>query len=345
MEDQGRRNFIKLSGLLAASTVTFPSKILSKTADHVSIKTIKPPKLAKGDTIAIAGLAGAVWDQNYVSLFTNTLTQLGFKIKVGENVRKKFGYLSGTDEDRANELNAFFEDSSVKGIFCIKGGWGSARIIDLIDYELIKKNPKVFLGFSDITSLLNSMYAKTGLVTFHGPVGYSTWNAFSIEALKNVLFTDVPTYFPTAPLQNQAFQTLKSGYAKGEMVGGNLSVICSIIGSGYLPNWENKILFLEETNEEPYRIDRMLTTLRLTGAFDKINGIVLGQFTHCEPENPLTSFSLIEVLKQHVNCIDVPVFIGAPIGHVSFKWTIPVGLRCEMNADLGTLKMLESAVS
>lgn len=345
MEDQGRRNFIKLSGVLAASTVTFPSKFLTTTPEHTSVKKIKPQKLTKGDTIAIAGLAGAVWDENYINQFKSTLLQLGFKIKIGENVRKKFGYLSGTDEDRANELNAFFQDPTVKAIFCIKGGWGSARIIDLIDYELIKKNPKVFMGFSDITSLLNSIYSQTGLVTFHGPVGYSTWNTFSIEALKNVLFTDVPTPFPSAPPQNQAFQTLKSGTAKGEMVGGNLSVICSLMGSVYLSQWDHKILFLEETHEEPYRVDRMLTTLRLAGIFDKISGIVLGQFTHCEPENPLTSFTLLEVLKQHVECLNVPVFMGAPIGHVADKWTIPVGILCEMNADVGTLKPLESAVS
>lgn len=339
-----RRNFLKLGGVLAATSIVMPGKTISSLNEHFQKPTLKPNRLQQGDTIAIAGLAGAVWEEKYIDQFRLTLIQLGFNVKVCNSVYKKHGYLSGTDEERSNELMECFTDHEIKGIFCMKGGWGSARILDKIDYDVIQKNPKVFMGFSDITSLLFGIYKNTGLVTFHGPVGYSSWNPYSIDVFKNVVCSNSTFEFPSNLDQFNQITTMKSGIARGELLGGNLSVISSIIGSDYISNWDHKILFLEETHEEPYKLDRLLTHLKLAGVFSKINGLIFGNCAHCEPEEPLRSFTTLEVLKQHFENFHIPVFVGAPIGHIEFKWTLPFGVLVEMDADKGSLKLLENAV-
>src|ERR1700752_3845579 len=181
-----RRNFIKATGLIAAASLLNPSETFAQNS--ISIKSkIKPNALKPGDTVAISSPAGAVWDEVQVEIFTNILKGFGFNVIHGKTLKEKFGYFAGTDALRANEINELFANKNVKGIFCMKGGWGCARLLDKIDYELIEKNPKVLIGFSDITTLLIAITAKTGLITFHGPVGNSGWNDFTKSVFTNVV--------------------------------------------------------------------------------------------------------------------------------------------------------------
>ena len=339
-----RRKFVSLIGV---STVSIPlmSAAIEHNNENPLLPSIKPARLKKGDTVAISSPAGAVWDENLVEEFTQILTGLGLKVVVGKTVFERYGFLAGTDDFRAKELNDFFADKSIKAIFSAKGGWGCARILDKLDYSIIQGNPKVIIGFSDITSLLNAIYAKTGLITFHGPVGNSSWGEFSMRYVKEILF-DGKKSLLAGPIFNKAEHpvTIKGGKAVGGLVGGNLSVLAGMMGSNYLPDWNNKILFLEETAEEPYRLDRMMTQLKLAGVLGKIKGIVFGKCVKCDAEEPEKAFTFMEVLEQNIKPLGIPAFYGAMIGHIENKYTLPIGVQVEMDADEGTIKLLEQAV-
>lgn len=305
---------------------------------------VKPPALKAGDTVAITSPAGAVWDNAQVEKFAGIVRSLGFKVKLGQTLTEKFGYLAGTDELRAREVNALFADKEVKAIFCMKGGWGCARILDKLDYELIAGNPKVIIGFSDITSLLIAINSRTGLVTFHGPVGNSGWNDFSVDYIKRVLMEGEKVEY-AYPVGEEQPYTLASGKAKGTLIGGNLTVLAGIIGTAYLPLWKDTILFLEETKEEPYSIDRMLTQLKLAGVLYELKGFVFGKCVKCDAEEPLKAFTFKEVLEQHIKPLGIPAFYGAMIGHIENKYTMPIGIEAEFDANSGIIKLLESAVA
>lgn len=304
---------------------------------------ILPKRLGKGDWVSVIGPSGPIRSESEIEEFKKVLEGMGLRVKIGANVFSRVGYFTAKDEDRAKEFMNAVVDPEVKAILTIRGGWGAARILELLDYELIKANPKIILGFSDFTSILNAITTKTGLITFHGPSGNSTWNEYSVGYFSDLLFKG--HFILWANRRDEAeVVTLSSGIAQGEMYGGNLSVLSALIGSNYLPEWENKILFLEEVAEEPYRIDRMLTHLKLAGVFDKVNGIILGGFRKCVPEEPERSFSLEEVFQQHFSNIGKPVFSGAQIGHLKNKFTVPIGQKIEMNADTGQFRLLEPVV-
>ncbi len=339
-----RRLFIKSTGLLAAASLLNPNEILSQNIISEKGK-IKPPALKSGDTVAITSPAGAIWDDKQVETFTDILKSFGFKVIHGKTLTEKFGYFAGTDELRANELNELFANKHVKGIFCMKGGWGCARLLDKIDYTIIEKNPKVLIGFSDITALLIAITTKAGLITFHGPVGNSGWNDFTKSIFTNVTMSTKSFVFPENPASENLPVMINSGKATGELVGGNLTVLSSLIGSGYLPDWKNKILFLEEVKEEPYSIDRMLTQLKLSGVLNSISGFVFGKCAKCLAEEPLKSFTFHEVLMQHIQPLGIPAFYGAMIGHIENKLTVPIGIKASMNAEKGTISLDESSVS
>lgn len=305
---------------------------------------IRPAALKAGDTIAISSPAGAVWDEALVQKFILILQGCGFKVKMGETLKQKYGYFAGTDEFRASELNNFFLDPEVKAIFCMKGGWGCARIFDKLNFEIIRNNPKILMGFSDITSLLIAISSKTGLVTFHGPVGNSGWNDFTMDYVKRVLINKEAVVYAYPEIDADKHYTINEGQAKGMLIGGNLAVVASMIGSEYLPDWKNKILFLEETGEEPYRIDRMLTQLKLSGVLGNISGLIFGKCVKCEAEEPEKAFTLQQVLEQHIKPLGIPAFYGAMIGHIVNKYTLPVGLPIEMDATTGILRLSEAAV-
>lgn len=313
----------------------------STTSD---LDTIKPRRLQKGDTIGLVSPASRLHDPDRYDEIVKTVKDLGYKVKEGKNARNQYGYFAGTDEERAADLNAMFADDSVDAILPFRGGWGCNRILSLIDYELIAKNPKILVGFSDITSLLLAIYAKTGLITFHGPVGKSDWTDYTVDH-----FTEILSGQESAELeipQNgfcedcDSLGVITSGKAAGRLLGGNLSVLTAMAGSDYLPDWKGSILFVEDVGEDVYRIDRMMTQLKLNGILDQISGFVFGQCTECERANSY-SLTLQQVLEDHLEPLEIPAFSGAMFGHLSKMLTLPVGLQAEINAQSGTIKLAE----
>jgi muramoyltetrapeptide carboxypeptidase len=276
---------------------------------------------------------------------------LGLKVKVGPHVLDRYGYLAGKDADRAADLNAMFADDSVAAVLCVRGGWGCNRLLPLLDYKTIATHPKILLGYSDITALLVAIYAKTGLVTFHGPVGASNWNPYSLDFVRRILFQAEAVAMSNPAdrgnglvVTKDRIQTLTPGTASGRLLGGNLTVLSAMLGSEYLPDWSGAILFLEDTNEHIYRIDRMLTQLQLAGVLDKISGFVFGKCTKCDPGDGYGSLTLEEVLNDHIRPLKIPAYSGAMIGHIENKFTVPLGVQVRIDAEHGTLAMLESAV-
>lgn len=342
-----RRELLPLMGLGLAggavltsqSCIASTEKSLYKAAPRFS----PPPKLIKGDTIGICAPAGALRRKEEVSEFTSILQEMGFNVKVGKNVYEKYGYLAGTDEQRASDFMDLINDQEVKGIFFLRGGWGCARLFELLDYSALRENPKVIMGFSDATSLLNHLTSELGLITFHGPSGNSTWNKYSKGYIKGVLLDGDSVKFKNESTDHE-ITTYQGGEATGFLFGGNLSVLCSMIGI-IEPNFvRGSILFLEDVGEEPYRIDRMLTQLKQANIISNCNGIILGNFRKCTAEEPDRSFSLEEVFDQHFGDIDIPVYYGAQIGHAVNKFTVPIGATATMNADKGTFELLRPAV-
>lgn len=338
-----RRHFLTAAGLASLSPLLGASAQRFINDTQV-LDTIKPDALKPGDTIAISSPAGAVWDEAQTAKFSSILISLGFKVKTGETLKQKYGYFAGTDEFRASEINKFFLDKEVKAIICMKGGWGCARIFDFLNFEMIKNNPKIIMGFSDITSLLIALFSKTGLVTFHGPVGNSGWNDFTVDYVKRILMNKEAVSYKYPETDNDKFYTINPGTARGILAGGNLTVLAAMMGSEYLPDWKNKILFLEETGEEPYRIDRMLTQLKQAGVLGNIKGFIFGKCMKCDAEEPEKAFTLQQVLEQHLKPLKIPAFYGAMIGHIVNKHTIPIGIEAEMEAETGSLKLLDTAV-
>lgn len=321
--------------------------LLSFSEDSNPPKAVIRPKALKvGDTIGICAAAGASHDLTEIDSFISILKSNGFAVKEGRNIRKKLGYFSASDKERADEFMSLILDENVKAVFFTRGGWGCARLLDFLDFEQIRKHPKIIMGFSDICSLLNAITHKTGLTTFHGPNGNASWNEFSWKSIEELIVKgNVIKYTPPSiDLLETKPATIVSGIATGELFGGNLSVLSGILGSDYLPQLAGKILFFEDVMEEPYRIDRMLTQWKLSGAFDNVHGIILGQFRKCVPEEPEWSFTLNEVFQQHFNSFTIPVFSGFPLGHIKNKYTLPIGEKVTMDADRFTVQVNEAVV-
>jgi muramoyltetrapeptide carboxypeptidase len=245
-----------------------------------------------------------------------------------------------------------FADPEVRAIHCVRGGWGCARLLPLLDWQTISRNPKILLGYSDITALLLALHAKTGLVTFHGPVGTSQWNPFNVGLLKRVLQEGEAVTFENLKeidedhltVTENRVQTIRPGTAKGRLLGGNLTVLTALVGTGYLPDWDGCVLFLEDVEEAPYRVDRMLTQLRLAGILQKARAVIWGHCSDCKPGEGYGSLTVTEVLHDHIEPLGVPAWQGAMIGHIDRQFTLPVGVEVEVDAAAGTIRMLEPAV-
>ncbi len=314
--------------------------------------SVRPPRLKPGDTVGLVIPSSAQWDPMGVDILLDSLTALGLKGKLGQHVFDRRGYFAGRDEDRAHDLNAMFADPQVNAIHCIRGGWGAARLLPLLDWAAIARTPKILVGYSDITALLLALHAKTGLVTFHGPNGSSAWNTFNLDWMKRVLWDGEAAVFANAkeaddtlvPVKNRT-RTITGGRARGRLLGGNLTVLTAIIGSGYLPDFRDSILFLEDVEEAPYRLDRMFTQLKLAGILGQLAGVIWGTCDGCKPGEGFGSLTIPDVLNDHIATLGVPAFSGAMIGHVSRQFTLPVGVDVELDADAGTLTMLEPAVA
>lgn len=347
-----RRHFVHTLGLATLAAQLPPAPIAA--AAPVAPAVIRPKRLAAGDTVALVSPASATFNSIDLQIARESLEALGFKVKPGEHMMERHGYLAGDDAARADDINRAFGDRSVAAVHAIRGGWGSARLLPHLDFDTIRRNPKVLIGYSDITALLLSIHAKTGLVTFHGPIGLGRWDAWSLDYYRRVLmgaeavtFSNKQGLAERNSLTQTEFRTLTiaPGKARGRLLGGNLTVLTAILGSPYLPDWDDTILFCEDVGEDMYRVDRMMTQLKLAGVLGKIKGFVFGSCSECGPGEGYGALTLEEIFRDHIQPLGVPAWMGAMIGHAQPQWTLPVGAQVEIDATAGTMAMREAAVS
>lgn len=341
-----RKDFFRILGFGSLAGLPI-SSVAYNTRNANDAALVKPKMLSPGDTLGMPSPGFLINDKGAYAEIVNTIEELGFNVKKGKHAQNRFGYFAGTDQQRADDINELFADPEVDAILPFRGGWGSNRILDLLDFEVIRKNPKAFVGFSDITALLMAIYAKTGIVTFHGPVGKSEWTDFTISSFRNVLMNKQAPQLVNPPVSSEhtpsSFRTITSGTSSGKLLGGSLTVLTSMLGSDYLPSWDNAILFVEDVGESVYRIDRMLTQLRLNGILERLNGFIFGRCTDC-PKGYEYGFTLEQILDQHIKELEIPAFYGSMIGHLDHMFTIPIGISATMDSDSGTINLLESAV-
>lgn len=347
-----RKNFLKTistaavgAGLLSSSAITSANTISKKSV-------IKPLRLKAGDTIGLVAPGSYISESELQDSIKN-LEALGFKVVYSDKILLQNGYFSGTDEQRAEDLTYMFKRSDVAGIVCTRGGYGCARILPLLDYDVIEENPKVLIGYSDVTALNYGIFRKTGLITFHGPVSISTFNEFSVNNFKKVLMN--PSNEIVFENSNSGEDenpygvvSIAEGKKKGKLIGGNLSISVSLIGTEFDVDYDDAIIYLEEIGEEPYRIDRMLTQMIQSEKFEDANGIAMGIFRKCEPKitDPSfsKSFSLMDVLKDRLSNLKIPVVYGMSFGHIKDKFTIPFGIEADLDSEKQTITLMESPV-
>ena len=338
-----RRDFTR-----ALSVTAFAPALLALPATRKPI--IKPKRLSSGDTLGLVSPATAVFEADEIALAKEQLEAIGFKVVIGKHAYDRWGYFAGPDRDRAADINAMFADDTVAGIVCFTGGWGSPRALPYLDFDLIARKPKVIIGYSDITALLIAIHKKTGLVTFHGPVGASIFEPYSIENFKRVVMTAEPAGNLAPPPKKPTdlvdrtnrIIRLAPGKASGRLAGGNLTMIATAMGTPYEVDTSGAILFLEDVTEELYRIDRMLTQLALGGKFDNVAGVIFGRCSKCDYKGP--TFSLEEILRDRFGSLPVPAISGLSFGHIEQKLTLPIGINATLDANEGTVTIDEAAV-
>lgn len=349
-----RRKFVKTVIAAGATTAALstiaPSGVIQAKTN--SKKSLKPKRLAASNTIGLIAPGSNVRENEDIYFAADILKSFGFKVKYGKHLFKRYGYLAGTDQERAADINSMFADDAVDGIFCLRGGYGSPRLLPYLDYELIAKNPKAFIGYSDITALLNAINTRSNLVTFHGPIAKQSFSEYTLENFKKVLFNpSAPMELATPPLfeareglaeKDNRLSVLTEGKATGKLIGGNLSLMVKLVGSPYEPDYQDKILFLEDVEEAPYRVDGMLTHLWLAGRLQKLAGIVFGKCSDCSQSSP--SLSLEQVFNDRLKPLGIPVLRGLMIGHIDDMSTIPVGALATLDTKTKTLVLEETAV-
>lgn len=344
-----RRNLLKLTAL--SSLFLLNSGTNKPTFANTSSK-IKPKKIEPGDKVALVSPASNVTDLMDVYRAQEICDKLTLNTILPKSIVKTAsGYKTRSAEERVDELHQAFSDKSIKAIFTIRGGFGSAELLEKLDFDLIKSNPKILCGYSDITALLTGINKKTGLVTFHSPVMLSNFDSVTYESFQNILFKNEAYGTIDNPVSNGVRAsnptiTINGGKAKGELVGGNLSLLTSLIGTPFEIETKNKIIFIEDVGEAPYRLERMLTQMRMSGLLDNIAGVVIGKCDDCTAGSSQMSWdrSELEVYNYIFADKKYPVFYGLLFGHTSTQFTIPLGISAEIDSDKGSLNILESAV-
>ncbi len=299
------------------------------------MKIIKPNKLKKGNTIGILAISGRIKDFENIEKAKSFFEEEGYKVVISETCKSSHRYMAGLNDDECiNELHKFFSDKNIDVILCARGGYGTLRLIDKIDWELIKNNPKIFAGYSDITTLLNLIYKKTGLITFHSAMPNGDFSKEIDDYTKAAFFNTLEGKTICYHAYNSSI--FKEGEAVGKLWGGNLSTLCALCGTNFIPN-EDLILFLEDLNEPVYKIDRMLTQLFNIDKLRKnVKGIAIGEFKDIEDKNQLD-----EVILELANKLNIPICDGFKITHNKIKDTLPIGIKVYFNANAGIIKILE----
>jgi len=339
-----RRDFASAMALSAGVAAAPPVPALS---------LIKPPALREGDTVALITPATGISDPGQLAAAAAAIRSLGLRPRLGANVAKQIGYLGGTIEERLDDFHSAFRDPDVRGIFCIRGGYGSAQLLDRIDYGLIRSHPKVFVGYSDITALHLAIHKKAGLVSFHGPVivfkgSTAHFNEYTVRWYRKALFGREALGRLENPLSH-GLRSIHPGATHGRLMGGNLTLIASLMGTPYEIDTRGAILFTEEISEQPYRIDRILTQLRLAGKLSDAAGVLFGECISCDSGSCAPEFtpslSVREVLDEIVGELSAPSMAGLVIGHSDDQLTLPLGVQATLDATRCQLTIDEPAVS
>jgi muramoyltetrapeptide carboxypeptidase len=287
-----------------------------------------------GDTIGIVAPAGP-FDPEIFSQGLSTVESLGFRTVVSDEIFEKTGYLAGNDMQRARLVNQLFKDSAINAIICARGGFGSLRILPLVDFDAVRKNPKIFIGFSDITALLTAITTRSGLVSFHGPV--VTTLAKVPKIICNTLLEAISSEMPLE-VQPTNGVVIQAGRAQGPLIGGNLTTLCHLLGTPFEPGFKHRILLLEDRGEALYRIDRMLFQMKLAGCFDGIAGLVLGSFEDCGDLD-----GIFQIFQEHFQDIHIPILAGFDIGHGKQNMTIPFGIDATLDTEKKLLSFAQPA--
>jgi muramoyltetrapeptide carboxypeptidase len=313
---------------------------------------LKPKRLAPGQTIGLIAPSSPASEDDQIHAALEMLESLGFRVKTGAYLYRRYGYLAGSDAERAADLNDMFADPSVDAIVAFRGGYGASRLLPYLDYELIRRSPKVLMGYSDITALLNGIHAKTGLVTFHGPIADGNFTPYTLAEFKKVLLNPQPPMIIGTPPASEVGEgiverknrlvRIAPGTARGPLIGGNLTLMAHLTGTPYQPDFRGKILFLEDVHEAIYALDRYLTQLWLAGLLQQVVGIVLGKFTDCTPRSSGGwSLTLEQVLADRCLPLGIPVLRGLMLGHIDEQTIVPVGCEAALDVEAGTLTLLE----
>jgi muramoyltetrapeptide carboxypeptidase len=345
-----RRNF--LAGVGAASA--FPLIRTGIYSSPAPADLIRPKALRPGDTVGLITPATEVPDPDRLALAERTINYFKLRMKRGRNVGKHFATYHESIQARLDDLHTMFRDPEVKAVFCIRGGYASAHLLDRIDYDLIRRNPKIFVGYSDITAMHLAINARSRLVTFHGPIVLSRFTDYTLQYFRKALFETTPVGKVSNPPDSSelrpahTLRTVRPGIASGPLTGGNLSLISSTLGTPYEIDTRGCILFIEDTDEQAYSIDRMLTHLRLAGKFEQAAGVIWGECQDCGPRDfqPSTvlPFSIGEVVDNILGDLKVPVLSGLTIGHTNDQLTLPLGVAATLDATAGTLEIKEAGV-
>jgi len=311
------------------------------------MKILKPARLLRGDLIGIISPASPIADPSRIQDGVRYLESIGYRTIVGKHAEARNGYLAGTDSQRAADLHGMFRNRHVKAIFCVRGGYGTPRLLPSLDYPLLRRNPKILAGFSDITALQLALWHRCRMVTFNGPmVGVDMsprMDPFAEEHFWRMLTSGEKAM--TIRLGKETTTVLRKGTAQGRLLGGNLSVLVSLLGTPFMPPFRGSILFVEDVGEDCYRIDRMMTQLRNAGILESTRGVITGQFTDCLPMKSIPdSQTLADVLRDIAGWLRVPFISGLPFGHYTAKLTLPVGVLARVRTRVNTLDLLEPVV-
>ena len=344
-----RRQFAKLVALGIGASA------LPREAGAISLlkpRLIKPPRLKPGDTIGLIAASGHV-NETQIEKCVANLQSLDFKVKLGSNIRAMRGNFAGTAQQRLDDLHGMFADPEINGIWDARGGSGAIHLLASLDYGLIRRNPKVLVGYSDTTALHLGILRHAGLVTFHGPFASSNFSEYSLAGLRAVLMEPTPELVLTMAAENRAkskelshfeLRTLRSGVAEGNLVGGCLSLVSALVGTPYAAELEDAIVFLEDIGEAPYRIDRMMSQLRLSPGFNKVMAVMFGVVEKCDPPDSNPSLTLADTVDDHLANSPVPAVYGYSFGHIAHQFTLPMGLKARLDTEKQTLTLLEPAV-